>query len=146
MGNTINADSLRLYAYDCWNEIESYLNKNGKQEALIRNSIYNYGIHLRDKKIAENKFNNLTNLIFLAIAAVLCLIIYIYYQKYKTKSKLVLLHEAIAKAKSKQIQPEKSTNNDSLLDTTNLSNVVCMMNLQNSRKATALPRIRINPI
>lgn len=119
MGNTINADSLRLYAYDCWNEIESYLNKNGKQEALIRNSIYNYGIHLRDKKIAENKFNNLTNLIFLAIAAVLCLIIYIYYQKYKTKSKLVLLHEAIAKAKSKQIQPEKSTNNDSLLDTTN---------------------------
>ena len=91
----IPSDSIVRYACDYRDIVESYLNQNGNQAALIQNSFYNYQLHQRGKLKAEAANKRLFNWLGGFLLAILILSIYALYLKNKNKSQLVELHEAI---------------------------------------------------
>lgn len=93
--NYIPTDSIIRYACDYRDIVESYLNQNGNQAALIQNSFYNYQLHQREKLKAEAANKRLFNWLGGFLLAILILSIYVLYLKNKNKSQLIQLHEAI---------------------------------------------------
>lgn len=91
----IPADSIIRYACDYREIVESYLNQNGNQAALMQNSFYNYQIHQREKLKAEVANKRLFYWLGGFLLAILILSIYILHLKNKNKAQLIQLHEAI---------------------------------------------------
>ncbi|MCM1140181.1 MAG: hypothetical protein NC453_16570 [Muribaculum sp.] len=84
----LHKDTVIEYVKHYRDEIESYLNKNGDQSALMQNSFYNYQIHLRDKVKAEKvsirqRTRNMI-LILAMLALLFILICVIVINKYRT--------------------------------------------------------------
>lgn len=95
MREHISTDTLNAYILRLYNELESYMNKNGNQSALIQNSFYNYQLHLHKKIETERANERLSWWLAGMILVVLSLFAGILYLKYRNKSRLLQLHEAI---------------------------------------------------
>lgn len=111
----IPSDSIIRYACDYRDIVESYLNQNGNQAALIQNSFYNYQIHQREKLKAETANKRLFNWLGGFLLVILILSIYLLYLKNKNKSQLIQLHEAInnVNALRRSLNTTKDDCNDS---------------------------------
>lgn len=71
-------DSALQYIRNYRDEIESYLDRNGNQSALIQNSFYNYQNHLREKEKAEKaSIRQRQRNVYLIIALVVILFVLI---------------------------------------------------------------------
>jgi len=88
-------DSIIRYINDYRSVVESYLNQNGNQAALIQNSLYNYQQHKRERIKAEADNERLNDLLVGISSLVLFLTVCILYLKYRNKSQLLKLQEAI---------------------------------------------------
>lgn len=91
----IPTDSLIRYTCIYRDIMESYLNQNGNQAALIQNSLYNYQLHQREKLKAETANKHLFYWLGISLIVILILSIYLLYLKNRNKSQLIQLHEAI---------------------------------------------------
>lgn len=91
----IPTDSIIHYACAYRDIMESYLNQNGNQAALIQNSFYNYQLHQREKLKAEAANKRLFYWLGGFLFVILILSLYLLYLKNKNKSQLIQLHEAI---------------------------------------------------
>lgn len=84
----LSNDTIIKYVKNYRDEIETYLNKNGNQSALMQNSFYNYQTHLRDKVKAEKASIRLQNrnmtLILMVIVLLFIIICIIVINKYRT--------------------------------------------------------------
>lgn len=92
----LDVDSTRIYFDYYWNEIETYLNKNESHAILIQNSFYNYQIHKRERVLAENHIRKLKDSINYILYIVLLLILIIIYLKYRNKSQILKLNQALS--------------------------------------------------
>ncbi len=88
-------DSLLRYISKYRDAMETDLSQNGIQEALIQNSFYNYQLHQRKRLKAETANENLHKWIIAILLIVFALTVCVLYLKYRNKSQLVQLHEAI---------------------------------------------------
>jgi preprotein translocase subunit SecG len=91
----IPADSIIPYVIDYRISIESLLDQNGNQQALLQTSIYNYNIHERERQKAEQAKLNLQRSITCILAIVFILIIIVFYLRYRNKAQLLKLHIAL---------------------------------------------------
>lgn len=89
------ADSIISYATDYRDLIESQLNQNGNQAAMIQDSFYNYNQIQKHKEKADAKYERLLNWFYGILIITLLLIISVLWLKFKNKSRLLQLHEAI---------------------------------------------------
>ena len=93
----IHPDSAQKYIYDYSVIINSLLNKNGNNEALMQNSFYNYQLHQRER-IKTEEYNNKLQIgiiIFLLITGILS--ISLLYMKNKDNSQRLNLIYALDK-------------------------------------------------
>ena len=91
----VDADSIPIFFAEYKDLLDSYYNDNQNRAALIQNTSYNYSIHDRDRKAAEDKNIFLTRLIIGAIVLVLLAVVIIIYQKYRYQKKLLGLHNGL---------------------------------------------------
>ena len=91
----VAADSIPIFFAEYKDLLDSYYNDNQNRAALIQNTSYNYSIHDRDRKAAEDKNIFLTRLIIGAIVLVLLAVVIIIYQKYRYQKKLLGLHNGL---------------------------------------------------
>lgn len=70
----LSKDTAIEYVKNYRDEIETYLNKNGNQSALMQNSFYNYQTHLRDKEKAEKTSIQLLHMNLILIFTVIFLL------------------------------------------------------------------------
>lgn len=110
------SDSTLQYVYEYRDLIESYLNQNGDQAALIQNDFYNYQLHEKERIKTEGYNRRLNNWIVGILIVMLCLCLCLLYLKNRNKSQLLQLHEAINNvALLRQALKESEENkNDSL--------------------------------
>lgn len=84
----LSKDTAIEYVKNYREEIETYLNKNGNQSALMQNSFYNYQTHLRDKVKAEKtsarQRHRILILIFTVVALLLILLCLFIINRYRT--------------------------------------------------------------
>ena len=84
----LSKDTAIEYVRNYRDEIETYLNKNGNQSALMQNSFYNYQTHLRDKVKAEKKSarqrHRILILIFTVVALLLILLCIFIINRHRT--------------------------------------------------------------
>lgn len=93
--NYFPLDSLIYYACDYRDVTERILNQNGNHASFIQNSFYNYQLHEREKLKSEKANKKLFTWLMGFLIIILLLSIYLLYLKYKNKSQLLQLHEAI---------------------------------------------------
>lgn len=91
----IPGDSIDKYITGFWNEMVDYLNRNGKQEALIQNSFYNYQVHERERDKAEKGKAVLQKWIVGILFLVLVLMIGILYLRNRDARSQLQLREAL---------------------------------------------------
>lgn len=118
LSDLIPPDSIQHFIRDYRETVESYLNRNGDQAALIQNSLYNYSKHQRDKIKTEEANKKLLIWLTGLLIALLVMVIFILYHKYRNKSQLVKLHEAINYVKTlrQSIFNKKDIGSDSSSD------------------------------
>ena len=91
----VDADSIPIFFAEYKDLLDSYYNDNQNRAALIQNTSYNYSIHDRDRKAAEDKNIFLMRLIIGAIVLVLLAVVIIIYQKYRYQKKLLSLYNGL---------------------------------------------------
>ncbi len=119
----IDPDSLSVYFSDYKNLLDKYFDRNQNQAALTQNASYNYTLHERKRKEAEEKSIKLQRTIAQVLIILLVVIILIFYQKNRNKKNLLQLHKALENIENlkkiiKENNPGKINLNDG--DNTNL--------------------------
>lgn len=90
-------DSVIRHIADYRTEAEAYLERNGKQEALLQNSFYNYQLHQRERIKAETKNQQLHVWIIVLLLTAFILTVSLLALKYHAKSQQLQLHKALSK-------------------------------------------------
>jgi hypothetical protein len=93
--NRVPQDSLVAYVLAYRDLMESDLNQNDSQQAMLQNSIYNYSVHERERQKSERAKLNLQRSIICILIIVFILILTTFYLKYRNKVQLLKLHEAL---------------------------------------------------
>ena len=91
----IPSDSIGLYFNDYSHILETYFDQNQKECSLLQNSYYNYQVHVRERKKAEDQKSKLIKLIYVITLIPLGLFIIILILKNRQKSQLLQLREAL---------------------------------------------------
>lgn len=88
-------DSLDYYISAGFSLADSTLSQLSNQETLLQNSFYNYKIHERERRKADETTRKLIIAIACMVGLVLIMLIVILYLKDQNKSNLLKLHEAL---------------------------------------------------
>lgn len=110
----LHPDSLDKY-YDEYNAVlEAYLDENQTTQALMQNSQFNYHLHERESLKAHKANERLWKAIVGFVFLVLALAVVILYLKYRNKSNIVRLQEALSTLETLKlnISRSESLNND----------------------------------
>lgn len=91
----IPSDSIGFYFNDYSHILETYFDQNQTECSLLQNSYYNYQVHVRERKKAEDQKSNLIKLIYVITIIPLGLFILILILKNRQKSQLLQLREAL---------------------------------------------------
>lgn len=91
----IPADSIGHYLNEYSSILEDYFDQNQKESFLLQNSYYNYQTHVRELRKVEHQRSQLIGFAFLSILVLLLLVIVILILKYRHKSRLIRLREAL---------------------------------------------------
>lgn len=90
-------DSLDYFYNDYKRVLEAAFKHQEENQALIQNSMYNYRVHERQKHEAERSRDKIYKWLIALIAIAAILIAFILYLLNKSKSKVIAMHEALAK-------------------------------------------------
>jgi hypothetical protein len=120
MINFIPSDSLVPYILNYRSLLDDVIEKNGNQQAIFQNTVYNYRIQERKRQKAEQTQQRLQIGMFCVVCVVLLLMLCIFYLKYRNKAHLLQLHEALYNlSKLRQELNRKNTENSIYIGTDN---------------------------
>ncbi|MDE6460076.1 MAG: tetratricopeptide repeat protein, partial [Paramuribaculum sp.] len=104
MRDFLPQDSIYSYVKKYLDGMENILNRNSSTAALIQNSYYNYVLHERKRREAENSKNRMIYVSLILGVAVLALITTTLYFKNRSKARRIKLNEATENIKKLQKQ------------------------------------------
>lgn len=95
MKDRLPVDSILLYVYEYKRKMDKYISKNGSHQALMQESYYNYQIHQRKLIKSEAEKTTLQKWIIGILFISLFLTCTVFYLKYRNKSQLLQLKDAL---------------------------------------------------
>lgn len=91
----IPSDSVPLFVRDYHSSLESYYNEHDAQRAMMQDAFYNYQLHQRERQKAESRSRHTLHVSIALMFVILVLAIIILYLRYRRKTLLLRLHNAI---------------------------------------------------
>lgn len=93
--NYVDEDTAYAYITKYRLLIENQLNQNESQEALLQDSFFSYKLHVHEREKAEKAKQQIERWSLILCIIALFLFIIVFYLKYKNKTNLIKLHEAL---------------------------------------------------
>lgn len=124
-------DSIAKYVAGFKTDVQDLITKNGSQEALIQNSLYNYQLHEREKEKANKDRSILQKIVIISLIIMLLLAILILYMRVKNQKNLLQLQEALI-----NLRDLRNSLNNITIETTDNKERVLEQNNNNKKDNT----------